>query len=153
MNIIVATDTSGGIGIDNTLPWRCRGDLRMFRALTMGNAVIMGRKTFESIGGPLPDRQNIVLTSMEHMDGVEVANNYESALSSVEEGRQIWIIGGGSVYRDLAPISKCIIQNVIQGEYECDTFFEVPDSFTLVKSEMQKSYDGDPGYETRIFYR
>lgn len=151
MIAIVATDLNGGIGKDNDLPWRCKADLEMFRFLTEDNAVIMGRKTYESIGKPLPGRLNIVLTKGEPIPGVVTARSYEEALDAVDGNMTTFVIGGGQVYKDLAPLADGIIQTVIKGEYECDTFFDLPKGFNLVSAQTYKTYETDPEYEVRIY--
>ncbi len=152
MSLVVATDKNGGIGKDNAIPWKCSGDLKNFRDLTGTGALIMGRNTFESIGSPLPNRQNIVLTSGGDIEGVQVAKSVDEALSLAEEDRQVWIIGGEQVYSETAKDCEYIVQTEIQGEYECDTFFEIPDCFMLAAvSNLNEANGTDPAWQVRIF--
>ena len=99
--IIVAYDRNRAIGANNTLPWagKMKADMARFRQLTTGNAIIMGRKTFESIGRALPGRQNIVLSSKDiNLPEVEVVDNLDKAYTAVRLGVETYVIGGGQIY-------------------------------------------------------
>jgi dihydrofolate reductase len=103
VSLIVAAAENGVIGKDNKLPWSLPDDLRHFRALTKGHPIIMGRKTYESIGRPLPDRRNIVLTSTKKaIDGVEVTADLPGLLTKLEkelpESEEVFIIGGSDLF-------------------------------------------------------
>jgi dihydrofolate reductase len=98
---VVAVSDNGVIGHDNRLPWHLPDDLKRFRSLTMGHALLMGRRTFESIGRPLPGRRNLVLTrdSGWQAPGCETVTTPAAALAAIGEGGQLFVIGGASVYR------------------------------------------------------
>lgn len=103
VSLIVAAAENGVIGKDNKLPWQLPDDLKRFKELTKGHTIIMGRKTFESIGRPLPDRRNIVLSSkMKHIEGVEVSSDIDALLSmldtSLPEDEEVFIIGGSDLF-------------------------------------------------------
>ncbi|HEY5695809.1 MAG TPA: dihydrofolate reductase, partial [Candidatus Saccharimonadales bacterium] len=101
-NIIVAYDKNYGIGAKNDLLWQrdLPADLQRFKELTTGNAIIMGRKTYESIGRPLPNRQNIVISREPLViEGVTVAHTLNEAYAAVDEQKETFIIGGGQVYQ------------------------------------------------------
>jgi hypothetical protein len=102
--LIAAKARNGVIGADNRLPWRLPEDLRHFRALTLGHAVIMGRRTWESLRGALPGRQNIVVTRRADyvVDNVDTARSLEEALSRVDRPAPAFCIGGGQLYRAAA---------------------------------------------------
>lgn len=124
LTIIVATDRQGGIGIDNTLPWKLPEDLAHFKRMTTGHPIIMGRKTFDSIGRPLPNRRNIVITrnaEWQH-DGVEAATSVEAALALLD-GAEGFVIGGAEIYRQSLPLTSRLIITEIGQTYECDAFF------------------------------
>lgn len=123
--IIVAADQKRGIGINNTLPWKLPEDLAHFKRLTTGHAIIMGRKTFESIGRPLPNRRNIVITRNAHWraDGVETVHSVEDARRLVAGDEQAYIIGGAQVYQQALAIADTVIITEIQAVYECDAHF------------------------------
>jgi dihydrofolate reductase len=124
INIIVAMDAQRGIGINNTLPWRLPEDLAHFKRLTTGHPIIMGRKTFESIGRPLPGRRNIVITrnaSWRH-DGVETVNSIEAAVALVGDAAA-FIIGGAEIYQQSLPLANQLIITEIAQTFACDAFF------------------------------
>ena len=112
------------IGQANQLPWRLSPDLKYFKRTTMAKALIMGRKTYETIGRPLPGRTNIIMTRDEsyQADGCLVAHSMESALEVAGEG-EVMIIGGGQLYRKFLPFADRIYMTLIDAEFEGDTFF------------------------------
>lgn len=115
ISLIVAMDKERCIGKGGSLPWHLRSDLKRVKKITTGNAIIMGRATFESIGKALPSRQNIVLTSDKSFSfpGVEVASSFEEALKFVEEGREAIVFGGASVYEAALPrVDKMYVTQV-----------------------------------------
>ena len=124
LTIIVATDAQRGIGINNTLPWKLPEDLAHFKRLTTGNPIIMGRKTFDSIGRPLPNRRNIVITrnaDWRH-DGVETVGSVEAAVTLLA-GAPGFIIGGAEIYKQSLPLADQLIITEIAHTYDCDAFF------------------------------
>ncbi|KAB8044905.1 dihydrofolate reductase [Janthinobacterium aquaticum] len=128
LTIIVATDQQGGIGIDNTLPWKLPEDLAHFKRLTTGHPIIMGRKTFDSIGRPLPNRRNIVITrnSEWRHDGVEAVGSIEAALALLA-GEEAYVIGGAEIYRQSLVLATRLIVTEIAAAYDCDAFFPAID--------------------------
>lgn len=122
--IIVATDRQRGIGINNTLPWKLPEDLAHFKRLTSGHPIIMGRKTFESIGRPLPNRRNIVITrnaGWRH-DGVEAAGSLEAAVALLD-GADGYLIGGAEIYRQSMGLATTLVVTEIGQTFDCDAFF------------------------------
>ncbi|MFH0944130.1 MAG: type 3 dihydrofolate reductase [Planctomycetota bacterium] len=113
------------IGWKNDLPWRLPADLRRFKALTMGHPILMGRKTHESIGKPLPGRLSIVLTHQADFaaDGCQVVHSMEEALAAAGEADELFVIGGASLYCEALPLASRIYFTRIEGEFEGDTFF------------------------------
>jgi dihydrofolate reductase len=105
ITLIVAVADSGVIGRDNALPWHLPEDLKRFKRLTMGKPIVMGRRTFESIGKPLPGRQNIVLTRDPNYrpDGITVVHDAESALRAAGAAAEIMVIGGADLFRLFLP--------------------------------------------------
>lgn len=138
ITLIVATDLKGGIGLNNQLLWHLPDDLKRFKALTIGKAIIMGRKTFESIGKALPGRRNIVLSRDADLriEGAEVFERLEDAIAACKE-ESICIIGGGEIYRLAFPFATHLSLTKVHTELHADTFFpEVTDSeWTLISSE------------------
>jgi dihydrofolate reductase len=103
--MIWAQSPEGVIGVGGRIPWRYPGDLRRFKAVTMGSTVVMGRRTFESVGKPLPGRRNIVVTSRPlDVPGVERVASIEEALARVESG-DVWFVGGARIYEEAM---KCV---------------------------------------------
>ena len=128
LTIIVATDQQGGIGIDNTLPWKLPEDLAHFKRLTTGHPILMGRKTFDSIGRPLPNRRNIVITrnpDWRH-DGVEAVSSVEAAIALLN-GAEGYVIGGAEIYKQALPLTQRLIITEIGQTFDCDAFFPTVD--------------------------
>lgn len=124
--IIVAMDIRGLIGDNNSLPWRLPADLRYFNKLTIGKTLLMGRKTYESIGRPLPGRKNIVVTSNTdyHVDGCTVASSLERALCVVSnDTKEIMVIGGASLYKQFLPIVNRVYITHVNAELEGNIWF------------------------------
>lgn len=113
------------IGKDNKIPWHIEEDLQLFRELTLGNTVIMGRKTYESIGKPLKDRNNIVIShSMEKKAGIEVCRSLEDALYMAKKfDRDRFIIGGAKVYEISLPFVNKMYISYVKKDYKGDTYF------------------------------
>jgi len=127
LTIIVATDSSNGIGINNTLPWHLPEDLAHFKRLTSGHPIIMGRKTFDSIGRPLPNRRNIVISrnaDWRH-EGVERVGSLQEALALVAGDGDAFVIGGGQIFEQALPLVDRLVITRIDRTYECDAFFPV----------------------------
>lgn len=100
IKIIAAVSKNGIIGIDNKIPWNYPEDMRHFKLCTSNSTVVMGRKTFESIGKPLPKRRNIVVSSKTiDIEGIETVSSLEKALTSTDDSH-IWLIGGASIYQE-----------------------------------------------------
>lgn len=143
LTIVVATDNNNGIGINNTLPWHLPEDLAHFKRTTSGHAIIMGRKTFDSIGRPLPNRRNIVITrnaAWQH-DGVEAVQSLAAAIALVGDDAQAFIIGGAQIYAETLANTDKLIVTKIDHDFECDAFFPAidPALWTLVERENHHS--------------
>jgi dihydrofolate reductase len=137
VSMIVAMAQNGVIGRDNTLPWRLPEDLRRFKAITMGKSILMGRKTFESIGKPLPGRLNFVLTRNRdwHADGVVVVGSVDEALQKVRESDELIAIGGAEIYRLFMPFARRIYLTQVHAEVPGDTIFPDFDSTQWMDAE------------------
>ena|SRR3569623_1741689 len=119
---IVGMASNRVIGKDGTLPWHLPEDLKFFKKTTMGHPILMGRKTFESIGRPLPGRRNIVLSrTMPPREGVEVIHSVEEL--SCAEGETVFLIGGAQLFETLLPQCDGMYLTWIEHPYEGDTFF------------------------------
>ena len=123
--LIAAVARNGVIGVDNRLPWRLVDDLRRFRALTSGHSIIMGRKTWESLGKPLPDRQNIVVTRQREFraPGAEIAASLETALAVASRPEPVFVIGGEALYREALPLADKLYLTEIHRDFEGDARF------------------------------
>lgn len=129
ISIIVAVSQNGVIGKDNQLLWRLPDDLKRFKQLTMGHPIIMGRKTFDSIGKPLPGRTSIVITRNTDFkqEGIIVVHSLEEALTEAAKtgSDETFVIGGGELYRLTQPIADKLYITEVETVIEGDTFFEL----------------------------
>jgi len=125
VSIIVAMAANGVIGRDNQLPWHLPADLKHFRQTTMGKPILMGRKTWESIGRPLPGRTNIVITrdSAYSAAGCEVVTSIDAAITAAGEQDEVMVIGGAELYRQVLPYTDTIYLTRIHEVFEGDTRF------------------------------
>ncbi len=126
ISIIVAVSDDLGIGKDNELLWRIPEDLKRFKKLTMGKTIIMGKKTWESLPKkPLPGRKNIVLTDItgEIIDNAVTAYSIEDALGKCEKDEEIFVIGGGSIYRQFMPVANSLYITHVHKKAPADVFF------------------------------
>lgn len=125
LSIIAAMDRNHLIGNDNQLPWHLPADFAHFRAKTMGKPIVMGRKTFDSIGKPLPGRINIVLSRNPgtQYEGVKCAGSLKDAISLVPDAEEIMIIGGSTIYEMLLPQVDRMYLTYVDGEFEGDAWF------------------------------
>lgn len=124
--IIVAVSDNGVIGKDNRLLWHLNGDMKRFKALTTGHTIVMGRNTFLSIGKALPNRRNVVLsTTMKtgDVENVEVFATIEEFQKSVAKDEEVYVIGGGKVYRDFLPLADKVCLTHVHTTVEGDTTF------------------------------
>ncbi len=144
LSIIAAfADRNRALGKDNKLPWHIPEDFKHFKDLTSGHVVIMGRKTFESIGKALPNRLNIIVTrnAKFQAEGCTVVDSIEKALSLAKEKEahgEVFVIGGGEIYAQALPFTDRLYLTIIQGEFEGDTFFpEFPEFTKNVSVEIK----------------
>lgn len=124
MTIIAAMDKNRLIGVDNSLPWRLSADLQNFKKLTSGNAIIMGRKTWDSLGRPLPNRKNIIITRNKdyQVEGATVTHSMEEALVAAD-GMDAFVIGGGEIYSIAMDTAKEMILTHVETEAKGDAWF------------------------------
>lgn len=131
------------IGKDNALPWDLPEDLKRFRELTAHKPVIMGRKTFEAIGRPLPNRKNIIITRNKkyRADGCVVVNTKEQALKEAQGSEEVMVIGGEQIFREFFPIANKMYLTFIDEDFEGDTYFPEynENEWKEVKREKHKS--------------
>lgn len=141
LSLIVAMSENRVIGRDNCLPWHLPADLKRFKQLTIHHTVIMGRKTFDSIGKPLPDRRNIVVTRDPnfHAAGVEIAHSLDSAIELAEGDGEAFILGGAEIFRQALPIADRLYLTLVHAHIEGDVHFpEVNwDEWNLIEDERR----------------
>lgn len=124
VSIIVAIAKNNAIGKDNKLLWYLPNDLKHFKDVTTGHTVIMGRKTYDSVGKPLPKRRNIIITRQAiSIEGCEVVNSLEAALALCKDEDEVFIVGGAEIYRQSIPLTDRIYLTVIDQEFDGDSFF------------------------------
>lgn len=124
LTIVVAIDSRRGIGVKNALPWRLPEDLAHFKRTTTGHPIIMGRKTFDSIGRPLPNRRNIVITrnpDWRH-EGAEAVTSLAAAIALAGDDES-FVIGGAQIFAEALPLTDRLIVTEIDKVFDCDTFF------------------------------
>lgn len=146
ISLIVAHDENRVIGYQNELPWYLPGDLKYFKQMTMGKPMIMGRKTFESIGRPLPGRRNIVITRNENYaaEGTEVVRSLEEALALVEGEKEVMIIGGAQIFEQAMSIADRLYITFINHTFKGDTYFPTYDDWK--KTSCQEPIESEDGY-------
>ncbi|WP_096202527.1 dihydrofolate reductase [Bacillus sp. FJAT-45350] len=140
ISFIVAMDTNRVIGKDNDLPWKLPADLAYFKKVTMGNPILMGRKTHESIGRPLPGRDNIIITRNENYEAegcIVVHSTEEIKKLEQERSDEIFVIGGAEIFKETLPIADKLYITLIHEEFDGDTFFPEIDmkQWKLISSE------------------
>lgn len=125
LSLIVAMARNRTIGVNNTLPWRCSEDLKHFKALTMGHHMIMGRKTFDSIGRPLPGRVTVVVTRNTDLqiDGCQIAHSLNEAIAACAGDNEIFIVGGAELYRQAIALVDTLYITEVQQDVEGDAHF------------------------------
>ena len=124
ISCIVAIDAAGAIGYQNQLPWHMPADLKHFKEITYGKPIVMGRKTYESIGKPLPHRENIIITRDKDFTalGCHVYSSIDSALADYAHSPEIMIIGGATIFAELLPKADRLYLTEIDHHFTADTF-------------------------------
>ncbi len=152
ISIIAAVAKNGAIGADNKLPWNIPEDLRNFKRLTLGHPVIMGRKTFDSIGKPLPGRHNIVVSrnAALQIDGCEIADSLDAAIRTAESQNpdEIFIIGGAQIYAQAMKFARRLYLTEIDKDIKGDAFFPPFSGTEWVEKERRRG--DDPADKTRF---
>jgi dihydrofolate reductase len=148
LTLVVAIDAQGGIGVDNKLPWHLPEDLAHFKRVTLGHPIIMGRKTFDSIGRPLPKRRNIVVTRNPdwHHEGVEAVSSLADAIALAGE-EPASIIGGAQVFTESMDLADRMIVTEIAHTFKCDTFFPPIDLQRWKETARETHHSDANGYD------
>ncbi len=151
VSLIAALAQNRVIGIDNRLPWKLPEDLAHFKALTLGYPILMGRKTFESLGRPLPGRRNIVITRNENYQppGCEIAASIPAALALCADVEEIFFIGGAALYAQVLPLADRLYLTEVQIEAAGDAWFPEFDR-ALFSEVSRESHLGEKGDALRF---
>ena len=155
LSLVVAADKNNVIGGGNTLLWNLPADMKHFRTLTEGHPIIMGRKTYESIGRPLPKRQNIVITRQSDLqiEGCDVVDSLDDALALVQETDEAFIIGGGQIYAQALDHVDRIYLTRVDSEFEGDvTFPELSDEWKEMSRDEHPADAENPHAYTFLVY-
>lgn len=160
--IIAAVAENGVVGAKGGLPWRVKADFRRFRAITMGKPIIMGRKTFDSIGRPLDGRDNVVVTRQSgwRHEGVVAASSLEEALAAAKKAAaargasEIFVIGGGELFREALPLASRVYVTHIKAAPEGDVWFpKLPaEAWIERRREPLAASEGDTAEALQIVY-
>lgn len=152
LSIIVAVSQNGAIGKDNKLLWHIPNDLKRFKSITSGHTIIMGRKTFESLPKVLPNRHHIVITRDKNFkvnnESVEVINSIDDVISRYKDSpEEVFIIGGGDIYRKLLPYANKIYMTKIYKVFNGDTYFTINKHQWNIINSSEVLKDGDIRYQ------
>ena len=126
ITLVAAIASNNVIGKENSLPWNIPEDLKRFKQMTSGHTILMGRKTFDSIGRPLPNRQNLVMTKDENFEreGIKVINDFNEALELIKESNEdVFVIGGSKIYELFEPVANSLAITRILKDFDGDAFF------------------------------
>lgn len=127
INLIVAIDEKNGIGKNNLLPWHLPADLKHFKTVTTGHPIIMGRKTFDSIGKVLPNRRNIVISRQSGLviPGAELCSSLNNAIELCKDENDVFVIGGAQIFEQALPLANVLFLTIIHEDFDADVFFPV----------------------------
>jgi len=145
ISLVVAASRNNVIGVAGGLPWHLSDDLKRFKSLTMGKPIIMGRKTFESIGRALPGRQNIVITTQDGYGaaGCDVVGSIDAAVAAAGDEAELMVIGGGEIYKLFLPLADRVYLTRVNVEVEGDTLFPELDAATWREIEREECSAGE----------
>lgn len=152
-SIIVAIGENNEIGLNNDLLWHIPGDLKRFKAITTGHAVIMGKRTYESLPKrPLPNRRNIVLSDdcNDCFPGAETVGSIEQLVSMCEHDEENFVIGGGMVYKQFLPMADKLYLTLVHRSFEADVFFPCIDMDEWDVLEEESHRDSEPPFTYQI---
>jgi dihydrofolate reductase len=157
LSLIVAMARNRVIGRDGKLPWRLPADLQRFKALTLGHHIIMGRRTWESIGRPLPGRVSIVVTRNPAYSaaGATVVNSLADALMLAGDDSEAFVIGGGEMYREALPLADRIYLTELQADFPGDALFPplAPGAWRAARSEHHPAQQDQPAWDFVVYER
>jgi dihydrofolate reductase len=145
ISMILARSRNHVIGKDNQMPWKISADLQFFKKVTMGYPIIMGRKTWESIGRPLPGRRNVVVSRNTNYSaiGAELVGSLDQALELLKEFKRVFVIGGQQLFTQAFPQADELFITEIEIQVDGDTYFEIPDPNDWQEAERILESEGD----------
>lgn len=145
ISLVAAMAKNRVIGKDNKMPWHLPADLKHFKAVTMAKPIVMGRKTYESIGRPLPGRQNVVISRDPDykVEGCDVVNSIEAAIELLSNKEEIMIIGGGFLYSQMMGLADKLYLTFIDLEVKGDTYFPEFEGLNLTESASEAHLSDD----------
>ena len=145
ISMIVARSRNLVIGKENKIPWKISADLQFFKKVTMGYPIIMGRKTWESIGRPLPGRRNIVVSRNTSYSavGAELVSSLEQALDSLKDFKRVFVIGGQQLFNQAFPLADELFITEIELQVDGDTYFEIPDPSDWQEIDRVQEKEGE----------
>lgn len=148
LTLIVAYSTNRAIGRDNALPWKLPGDLAHFKRSTLGHPIIMGRKTWDSLGRPLPGRSNIVISRNPDLSaaGAILAPTLEAAVAACGDIDEAFVIGGAQIYAQALPLASRVLATEVHADVEGDAFFPLLPSFQW-KETAREPQPAENGYD------
>jgi len=157
ITLIAAMSNDRGIGLDGRMPWHLPGELKHFKNATMGKPIVMGRKTWESIGRALPGRQNIVVSRDPDFsaEGCDVCGSLQRGIA-IARGSEVMVIGGGELYRQALPLANRMILTLVDSVFSADTWFPEWDrsDWVLLSQRVVKADADNPyGYEVQELTR
>lgn len=142
ITLVVAAAENNAIGKNNQMPWHLPNDFKYFKKSTIGHSIVMGRKTFESIGKPLPERRNIILTRDQQYQNpeIDIANSIGEVLTYCRDEREIFIIGGADIFKQALPLAQKVLLTRVHATIDGDTFFPelAASEWELVSQEEHK---------------
>ena len=145
IKIIAALSSNYVIGDEGKIPWFIKGELKRFREITINHNVVMGRKTFDSIGNILDSRKNIIISNNQSLkiDNAEVVSSFDSAISACDTDKDIFIIGGSKIYEAALSRSQYLLLTMIDREFKGDAYFPKFDKSDWKLVNEEKKYDND----------
>ena len=156
ISLVAAADENNGIGKNNQLPWYLPADLKHFKEFTIGHPVIMGRKTFDSVGKPLSKRRNIVITRQDlKIEGCEIAHSVEEAIEKCKGEERIAIVGGAKIFEQAMEVANVIHFTRVHHVFDVDAFFPAinPDKWTETEKEYHEPDEKNTFPYSFITYR
>lgn len=149
ISVISALAKNRVIGINNSLPWRLPEDLKYFKALTLGHHILMGRKTYESIGKPLPGRTTVIITRGNYSapEGVKIAHSIPEAIEISADDHEIFFVGGAELYAQVLPLADRLYLTEIQAEVQGDAWFPDYDKSRWRETGRERRHDDKSGLE------